>query len=330
MALCATIFLAACGAVGTSQSTLPSTAVIPAAENGAQAAHKRAMRSGIYVSSDDVTSVYAFKSDYKQGGNGPSCTLFTGQEDIIGIGTDPKGDLIVPEGASDSVVVYGGPNMCGPILGTFSDPYGQPVGAASLDAAKGTIVVANLDSASENIGNLAICTLKDGCTKMLTGSNIVSYGLGVALAKNGDCWLTSSGRAIGARMTYWPGCTGSGEAVTGFQNSYYGSLSIDKQGNLVSIDYDGGLSGQLYVYSGCNPACAVIGGAFALKGNPLEGALNAGGDTFGAMENAFPNGGIVDIYKYSPTKVTYEYSFSSGYETVTNPLGFAYSPALAQ
>jgi hypothetical protein len=305
---------------------------MPSTENGVEAARAAPARAqnGIYVSAYYVTSVYAFKSDYKQGGNGPKCRLFTGQEDIIEIAADPKGDLILPEGATDSVVVYGGPDLCGPILGTVNDPYGQPVNAASLDAAKGMIVVANLDSASENVGNLAICTLKGGCTEMLTGSNIVGDGLGVALAKNGDCWLTSAGRGVGARMTYWPGCTGSGETVTGFKNSYYGSLSIDKRGNLVAVDYEGGESGLLYVYSGCNPACTVVGGPFVLTGNPLEGALNARGDTFGAMETTVFGGGTVDIYKYSPTKITYEYSFNTGVASSALPEGFAYSPALVQ
>jgi hypothetical protein len=326
--LCVSAFLCACGGAGISQSGLPSTG------NGGEAARAvpaRATKGGIYVSSYYVTSVYAFKSDYKQGGSGPTCSLFTGQEDIRDIAADSKGDLIVPEGASDSVVLYGGPNLCGPMLGTISDPYGQPADAASLNAATGTIVVADFQTASKRVGNLAICTLKSGCTEMLTGSNIAGYGFGVALAKNGDCWLASAGPgSTGARMTYWPGCTGSGEAVTGFRNTSAGSLSIDKQGNLVAVDWDGGVAGQLWVYSGCDPACTVVGGPFALKGNPLFGALNARGSTFGTMETAWPNGGTVDIYRYSPTAVTYDYSFNSSYETVTYPEGFAYSPALKQ
>lgn len=326
--LCVSAFLCACDGAGPSQSGLPSTG------NGVEAAHAapaRAIKDGIYVSSYYVTSVYAFKSDYKQGGNGPACTLFTGQEDIRDIVADPKGDLIVPEGASGSVVVYSGPNLCGPALGVISDPYGQPDDAASLNAATGTIVVADFQTASKKVGNLAICTLKNGCTEMLTGPNIAGYGGGVALAKNGDCWLVSAGPgSTGARMTYWPGCTGSGEAVTGFRNTSFGSLSIDKQGDLVALDYDGGKAGQLWVYSGCNPACTLVGGPFALNGDPLFGALNARGDSFGTMETAWPNGGTVDIYKYSPTAVTYDYSFNSSYETVTYPEGFAYSPALKQ
>jgi hypothetical protein len=131
-------------------------------------------------------------------------------------------------------------------------------------------------------------------------------------------------------MTYWKGCTGSGQAVSGFRNSWYGSLSIDKQGNLVSVDVHGGAGGQLWVYSGCNPACTTVGGPFALEGNPLEGALNAKGDTFGTIETALPGGGTVDIYKYTPTKLTYEYSFNSSFALVSEPAGFAYSPALNQ
>jgi hypothetical protein len=301
---------------------------VPPVNDAARVSHDaRAVKTGVYASSYLTTSIYAFKRGYKQGGNGPICTIYTGEADISDIAADPKGNFIVPEGVSNSIVVYGGPNLCGPELGTMSDPYGQPAGAASLNAATGTIVVADRGG----VGSLAICTLKNGCTKELTGTNIVGYGGGVALAKNGDCWLTSVGvRSIGARMTYWPGCTGSGEDVTGFENTSYGSLSIDKQGNLVALDSGGGATGQVWVYSGCNPACTLVGGPFPVEGNPLEGALDASGHTFGAMETTIFGGGTVDIYMYSPTMITYEYSFNSGLASSALPQGFTYSPALAQ
>lgn len=287
-----------------------------------------AVKSGIYVSSLSDTSIFGFTSRYKHG-RGPLCTIYVGHARINGIATDPFGNLIVPEGLPYSVAVYAGPEMCGSELGEVADPYGQAASAASLDAATGTIIVGDLVTKTKAVGNIAICTLASGCTSELTSSNITGPAYGVAVAKNGDCWLVSENPAYTiATMTYWSGCAGSGVAVTGFKNSYFGSLSIDKNGNILSMDYGGGprSQGALWVYSGCNPACKVVGGPFALMHEPLSGALNSKGDTFGVAETAFPYGGVVDIYKYTPTKLTYEYSFDTGFAFDTN--GFAYSPAL--
>ena len=287
-----------------------------------------AATSGIYLSSYHGTSIYGFKSNYEHG-HGPMCSVYIGAfRNVNGIAADPEGNLIVPRGAPHSAVIYAGPDMCGPELGKFADPYGEPDAAASANAGTGTILLANISGPHHSIvGNVAVCTLKNGCTKKLTNPNITGNGSGVALAKNGDCWLTSENAGSTAvAMTYWPGCAGHGEAATGFNGTSVGSLSIDKQGNLVSVDWEGGNAGQLWVYSGCNPACTLVGGPFPLEGNPVYGALNATGDTFGTMESGLF--GIVDIYKYSPMKLNYEYSFNSGIASA--PLGFAYAPALGQ
>jgi hypothetical protein len=284
-------------------------------------------KRGIYVSSFDGTSIYGFKNSYVQG-SGPICTLYTGQVYVNGIAADSLGNLIVPQNNGNLVKIYRGPDMCGPLLGSLKDPYGQPANAASFNAATGTIVVADIEGKRGTLGSLAVCSLGSGCTRRLE-PKFTGYATGVALAKNGDCWLTTENRTFtAAGMTYWPNCSGSGELVTGFKNTSYGSLSIDRQGDLASVDFRGGTTGQLWVYSGCNPACRLVGGPFPLEGQPVFGAINARGDTFGTMESEFPYGGTVDIYKYAPTKLAYEYSFDSGFAPASSPEGFAYSPAL--
>jgi hypothetical protein len=284
-------------------------------------------KRGIYVSSFAGTSIYGFRSNYKQG-FGPMCTLYTGQVFVNLIAADPLGNLVVPQNNRRLVKVYQGPNMCGPLLGSLQDPYGQPANAASFNAATGTILVADIESKRGSSGNLAVCSLTSGCTQKLE-PKFTGVALGVALAKNGDCWLVTENAAFtAAGMTYWRGCSGPGELVTGFKNTSYGSLSIDRHGHLVAVDFKGGGSGQLWVYSGCNPACTVVGGPFALEGQPVSGALNATGENFGTIESEFPYGGTIDIYKYTPTKLTYAYSFDSSFAPVSSPEGFAYSPAL--
>ena len=55
-------------------------------------------------------------------------------------------------------------------------------------------------------------------------------------------------------MTYWKGCSGAGEAVSGYKNTAYGSISIDAHGYLVSLDLGSAYgSSQLWVYKGSTP-----------------------------------------------------------------------------
>lgn len=289
-----------------------------------------ATRKGIYVT--------AFASGVIEGfsiaGKGPRCQTYTGHQSAMNdIAVDPRGDLIVPLGGSESVSVYGGPNMCGPEVGSFSDPYGQPSNAASMNALKGTIAVANIVGPGSSAGNIAICTLKSGCTKELTNSNVIGYAGGIALAKNGDCWLTSdlfySYYISPPTMTYWKGCTGSGEAVTGYQNSAYGSISIDSHGYLVSLDLGSYYqNSQLWVYKGCNPQCKLVGGPFPLQGREVFGGLNKKSNEYGVTVyegDSYPNT-MTDIYEYTPTSIKYKFSFPNdlgGYD----PEGFAFSPS---
>jgi hypothetical protein len=342
-AVCAAMALAACAGSQPPTEAAPASPAVRAFHIPAQpydvsavrvSAFRRiaapdAAKRGIYVDSFDGTSIYGFKSGYKQG-YGPMCTLFTGQVYINGIAADPSGNLIVPQNNGRWVKIYQGPDMCGTLLGFFKDPYGQPANAATLNAATGTIAIADIVDHGKAEGNLAVCSLATGCTGKLR-PKFKGYAIGVALAKNGDCWLTVENAPFtAAGMTYWRGCTGSGKLVSGFKNISYGGLSIDKNSNLVSVDFRGGTTGQLWVYSGCNPHCRLVGGPFQLQGQPFFGALNAKGDTFGTIESEFPYGGTVDIYKYTPTKVAYEYSFDSSFAAVSAPEGFAYSPALNQ
>lgn len=324
-------FLGGCS--GASQSPASAMQVTPAWERP-QAPFRRvpapsSAKTGIYVSSYYGTSIYGLKSNYRHG-HGPVCTIYTGQVYLNDIAADEEGNLIVPRG-THSVGVYAGPDMCGSELGEFGDPYGDPVAAASIDVGNGTILIANFQEHGKPEGNVAICTLKSGCTQKLKPAFSGVYADGIALAKDGDCWLASEKPGgIDAGLTYWKGCTGVGKAATGFMNGSFGSLSIDKQGNLLSIDHKAGDGGELWVYSGCNPACTAVGGPFPLEGTPFFGALNDNGDKFGVMESAAPTGGTVDIYAYAPAKLTYLYSFDSGFALSSDPYSLAFSPALQQ
>ncbi len=102
---------------------------------------------------------------------------------------------------------------------------------------------------------------------------------------------------------------------------YYGGLDIDTHGNIVAVD---AFVPQLWVYRGCNPACTVVGGPFPLHGDTVFGHLNRTGTEWvgGDYQN-----GMLDVYKYRTSTLTYEYSISNGFNPSDEVEGAAFSPS---
>jgi len=280
----------------------------------------RSNNGGIYVA-EQSDGIYGYHAKNKSN-NPPICSI-SGPSNLSDIAVDGKRNLIVPDGGTRSVIIYSGPGMCGSKLGSFADPYGQPSDASSADATSGTLAVANIFDNSYQPGSISVCTLAAGCTRNLTASSMYQVA-GVAMDKHGNCWASAIDSAGAATLTYFAGCTGSGQQATGYQNSYFGGLDIDKGGNLVSLSaYDS----KVYVYSGCNPACRLVGG-YTLKNSAAFGHLNRKSTTF-AVAALFV--GQIDVYHYSPAGLTYWYSFNNGLSSsYLEVLGVAYDPRSAQ
>ena len=121
-----------------------------------------------------------------------------------------------------------------------------------------------------------------------------------------------------ATLTYFKACDGPGKAAEGFKNPYDGGLDIDSQGNLVSLSMD-----QLFIYKGCNPACSLVGGPFALRGEAFFGHLDERSLYFAACD--FENS-TIDVYRYSAKGVKFKYSFNNGIQGTILPTGIAYGP----
>ena len=295
---------------------IPSTQTV---EAPAQMPPPRITQSGIYIdlqTSPSSSEILGYRN--KNGRPRPFCTV-GGVSYADRIAVDPVGDLIAPDSFAASITVFRGPRMCGKQLGSFTDPYGQPLDAASNDAATGTIAVANIFGNSGN-GSISVCTLAQGCTANLTNNNMVEVA-GVAMANNGDCWASAVKSSFVATLTYFKHCAGSGQPSGGYQNKAYGGLDIDSHGNILSISWSG-YGSSLYVYQGCRPQCTLIGGPFKLKLQTMTGHLNGNGKTFAA---AVYQRGRIDIYKYTPTNVTYQYSVTDGL-TGGTVAGVAFTP----
>jgi len=235
------------------------------------------------------------------------------------VSVDAAGNLMVPDSFAGSITVFRGPRMCGRKLGSFQDRYGQPLDAASIDAATGRIAIANIFGNSGN-GSISVCTIAHGCRRNLTNSNMVQVA-GVAMANNGDCWASAVNSSFVSTLTFFKHCGGTGQLSSGYRNKAYGGLEIDTQGNILSISWSA-YGSELYVYQGCHPRCKLIGGPFKLKLQTMTGHLSENGTTFAT---AVYQHARIDIYKYTPTNLTYQYSFTDGLSGGTTA-GVAFTP----
>jgi hypothetical protein len=268
-------------------------------------------RRGIYVSEGSGVLGYRGRN---RGNKPPICTVKASSPG--GIAADSDGNLIDADAGSHEVRIFKGPRMCGRELGAVSDPYGQPSDVASAHAATGTIAVANIFDTS-GAGSIAVCTLAGGCTKNLTNADMYEVA-GVAIAENGDCWASGMNSTGAATLTYFKKCAGKGKTATGFENAHYGGLDIDGDGHLVSIS---AFDDKLFVYKGCAPSCTLVGGPYPLKGD-VFGHLNENSTEFVAANYQSAQ---VDVYSYSPSRVTYKYSFDNGLSGSTMPDDAAYN-----
>lgn len=283
-------------------------------------------KKGTYVSEFDTTSVLGYAANNKKN-QGPICTI-NGVAFINDVGVDGKGNLMIPNpGATsglEALDIYAGPTMCGKPIGTISDPFGQPSDATSPNAVTGQIALGNLVGTASTAGSLSICTFKGGCTTNLTNSSYFHVG-GVGMSNAGDCWIdVKTSASGGAELVYYKGCAGSGAIASGFKQTYYGGIDIDKKGNLVIID---DMAEDVYVYSGCNPNCTVVGGPFALKGESFWGKLNQANNQYTAVDRT---DGLVDVYSYSTKKLKLLYSYDSGLSAGLLPNGVAVNPRSKQ
>ena len=81
------------------------------------------------------------------------------------------------------------------------------------------------------------------------------------------------------------------------------------------------------VYSGCNPACTLVGGPFPLLDEAVFCHLSKQSMPLACGDFAL---GQIDVYYYSPTSLTYWYSFNNGLSFSDDVEGAAYNPRSRQ
>lgn len=314
--------LCACSGSSTGVSNVPP--IGPASKQPLRFAQQSmaALRNGIYVAQYYGSAILAYKARNTHDA-APVCTVPFTASYVNDVVADDAGNLIDPDGGTHSIIIGHGPDLCGPMAAAIPDPYGQPADASSLDALRGSIAVANIFDNGSTPGSISVCTLAKGCTRNLTNPDMYEV-VAVALDERGNCWASAIGNypSYTPRLIYFKKCTGGGVAATNWHNSFYGGLDFDSDGNLVSIDLTFNTKGRVFVYSGCNPQCKIVGGPFALYDEAVYGHLNKNSTFFAAGDFQL---GQVDIYNYAPTKITYRYSFNNGLMYNLYPQGVTYS-----
>jgi hypothetical protein len=273
------------------------------------------VQRGYYVSGEGV-GVLGYHDPNRRNGS-PICKL-RGPSRVSNVGIDFSGDPIVPDGSNGFIDIYRGPSLCGPLVGSFREPYGNPVDAASADAINGTIIVADSGDGGAVRGSILRCTLAKGCDTRLTNPKMAGV-FAVALARNGDCWAlgTSDGLAAPLNLTYFKKCLGGGQQAAGFKAKFVGNLDIDSAGNLVVIfrccSFFHPETAMVRIYKGCNPRCKLMGGPFSTgRGDTVCGHLNEDSTELAVANLSRQE---VDIYRYSTAALTFLYSFATPLKT---------------
>jgi hypothetical protein len=284
-------------------------------------------KKGIYVSIDTVggTEVFGYKKRDTLN-DPPFCTPPFSVSYPYDVAVDGVGNLITSNQVSQSqqtwqIIVGQGPNMCGAKAATINSPQGYPRDFSSANALTGTIAVANDLAGYGGTASIMLCTVSGGCTVFLTNPEMYRV-FGVAMDNHGNCWGDGFNYSGAVTLTYFAGCAGPGVQATGFTNVFFSGIDIDTSGNLVTADETPGTGypSHINVYKGCKPTCTLlsstqtIGFAEYLKLNKLNTKLAASDVT----------NQQIDIYRYSPTGITYLYSFNNGLSG-TNIVGVAYN-----
>lgn len=282
---------------------------------------------GLYVSQFYATDILAYMTP-NTGNSGPSCSISPASY-VNDVASDDGSNLIDPDTGTHSIIIYRGPKLCGSEAGSINDPYGIPTDASSNNATHQAIAVGNIYDGLSYFnpapGSVSVCTMSGGCTANLTNPNMFEV-FGVVMDSGGDCWASSYDSNKVTWLTYFAGCTGSGETATGFVNASPGGLDIDKAGHILALDTTGG---ALYVYSGCNPACTLVSGPQALEGDAIFGHLDRSSMDFATADFQY---GQIDVYTYkaSTGKLKYAYSFNNGLDAANLVEGATFTPRAHQ
>ncbi len=98
------------------------------------------------------------------------------------------------------------------------------------------------------------------------------------------------------------------------------SIALSHDGDCWAEADEASGPGVLYYFKGCNPICAPVSGPLPLVGNGTYVHLNKDSTGSAVADTQFSS---IDVYKFKPTSLHFEYSFNGGLSGIE---GVAYNP----
>jgi hypothetical protein len=271
-----------------------------------------AKRGRIYSSSfggDSVT--YYLKGT---GPNNPVAGTLSGTfENPQGMAIDPTGNLYVSNGNASEVLVYP-PGASSPST-TLTDPVGFPVDVAI--GSDGTVYVANVWASMGNPGSVAVYA--PGAT---TPTSVLRYQgfvqvAGVALDRSGNVFVSydQSNGKFGTVAEFPAGS--SNPVATNISVGAVGGIGFDNAGHMLLVDQE---APSLNVYT---PGTSTPIAKLALPGVPIYFSFGKHGKNIFFADYSL---GEIDVFNYTPSKLTQINKITNGIIPSNTNVGVATSP----
>jgi sugar lactone lactonase YvrE len=265
----------------------------------------------IYSSSYGNSTVSYY--DKGTGPNNPVAGMLTGTfEAPEGMAVDDSGNLYVANGDAQNVLVYA-PGASSPTT-TLSDPNGFPVDVA-VDS-DGTIYAANIWGMAGNPGTIAV--YKNGATSPTSVLNDRAFTqvAGAALDRHGNLFVSYDANhgSVGAVVEFQHG---KKMVQTKISLGAAGGIGFDAAGHLLAMDC---AASTLNVYDAGN---AKPIHKLKLPGSPIYFAFGKQSKMLYVANYA---NGEIDVYDYTPSKLTLSNTITNGMNASSDNLGVAISP----
>jgi hypothetical protein len=266
------------------------------------AIRERDVKRGFAVAEEGSTVVRIYPLNNRR--NGPPLCTVPGHL-VLGITSDAKGDLYVPNG--DGTVAEYAPG-CGSRIATWHERQGPPDDVAVFG---NTVYVATLGT-GEKRGDVAVC-MTSTCDGVLKDRSL-NLLEGIAVDAQGNVWGTGSGALV-----VWRGGKMPAHFVKGFSQTDSAGLDFANDGTLISVDL---FSATIYTYS-CDAKAASCHrlGSWRQMAAGFMGKLDEANSQFQIANNQT---GGVDVYAYPG--FAYQYSYNNGLNGQYNLVGIAAFP----
>lgn len=255
---------------------------------------------GLYVASFSATTINEYKVPNSLN-HAPFC-MVSGVSSVNLIGVQPgTRNLYIPNGGSATIIIR--KPACGGLVGTLSDPNGQPSDVAFNDTT-GTRYVSNIFNTGGTAGKIQVYKKTDHTPSSQLSDPSMFELVGIDTDKAGNVWQAYITAAGGPGLIEFIAGKMPGHVHTITGPVKPGGLDIDILKNMVIVDINT-TTPAAYVYK--PPYTGAPAKVIKLKAGSVGCSLDVLNKNLYVSD--FTNG-TVDVYKWPSG--TYEYSISKG------------------